>query len=92
MFKGHRTIVASQTGKAYVNSTGNVGMATAGSGDVLTGMIAAFLAQGMVPFEAACCGAYMHGKAGDLASKSKTKVSLIATDIIEYFSEVFKKA
>lgn len=58
-------------------------MATAGSGDVLTGMIAAFVAQGLTGFDAAKYGAYMHGKAGDLAAKSKTRLSMIASDIIE---------
>ena len=59
-------------------------MATAGSGDVLTGMITAFLGQGMAPFDAAKYGAYYHGKAGDLAAKPRSKVSMIASDIIEH--------
>ncbi len=92
LLKGHQTIVASAEGKIYLNHTGNVGMATAGSGDVLTGMITAFLGQGMSGFDAAKYGAYYHGKAGDLAAKEKTKVSMIATDIIEHIPKVFKKA
>ena len=83
LLKGHRTIVASAKGRVYINSTGNAGMATAGSGDVLTGIIAAFLAQGLSDFESAKWGAYIHGKAGDLAAKKRTKLSMIATDIIE---------
>lgn len=83
LLKGHRTIVASPAGQIYVNPTGNSGMATAGSGDVLTGMIAAFLAQGLSGFEAAAYGAYLHGKAGDLAAKEKTKIAMIAADIID---------
>ena len=83
LLKGHRTVVASPEGEVYQNRTGNVGMATAGSGDVLTGMIAAFLAQGLSAFEAAKFGAYLHGKAGDLAAKDKTKLAMIATDIID---------
>jgi len=83
LLKGPRTIVASPQGKTYVNKTGNPGMATAGSGDVLTGMIAAFIGQGMSGFEAAQYGTYFHGKAGDSAAKSKTRISMIASDIIE---------
>ncbi len=83
LLKGHRTIVASPEGEVYQNKTGNAGMATAGSGDVLTGMIAAFLAQGLSAFEAAKFGAHLHGKAGDLAAKDKTKLAMIATDIID---------
>jgi NAD(P)H-hydrate epimerase len=88
LLKGHRTVVASMLGETYINRTGNVGMATAGSGDVLTGMITAFLGQGMVPFEAAKYGAYYHGKAGDSAIVTKSKFSLIATDIIDSLSEM----
>ena len=88
VLKGHRTIIASSQGKLVVNTTGNVGMATAGSGDVLTGMIAAFLAQGIEPFQSARLGVYYHGKAGDLAAKAKSKISLIATDIINSIPEV----
>ncbi|MBI3602190.1 MAG: NAD(P)H-hydrate dehydratase [Candidatus Omnitrophica bacterium] len=89
VLKGHRTVIASPDGKTAVNSTGNVGMATAGSGDVLTGMIAAFLAQGMSPFEAARWGAYVHGQAGDKAAKAKSKVSLIASDMIDFTSRMY---
>ena len=82
LLKGHRTVVASPGGKTYINHTGNVGMATAGSGDVLTGMITAFLGQGMSPFDAAKYAAFYHGRAGDLAAKKKSKASMIALDII----------
>jgi ADP-dependent NAD(P)H-hydrate dehydratase / NAD(P)H-hydrate epimerase len=90
LLKGHRSVVASPQGKTYINRTGNVGMATAGSGDVLTGMITAFLGQGMGPFDAAKYGAYYHGKAGDLAARKKSKASMIAPDIIEQIPYVFK--
>ena len=80
--------MASPQGKTYINRTGNVGMATAGSGDVLTGMITAFLGQGMNAFDAAKYGAYYHGRAGDLAARKKSKVSMIASDIIEQISYV----
>ncbi len=91
ILKGHQSIVASPNGKIYINKTGNAGMATAGSGDVLTGMIAAFLAQGIDAFTAAHLGVYLHGLAGDLAAKEKTKACLIATDIIEKIPAAFKK-
>ena len=91
LLKGHQTIVASPFGKPYINKTGNVGMATAGSGDVLTGMITAFLGQGIAPFEAACLGAKLHGKAGDQVVKSKFKTGMIATDIIEYIPYVIRE-
>ncbi len=84
LLKGHRTVVASPEGKTYINKTGNAGMATAGSGDVLTGIIGAFLAQGMGAFEAAKYGAYYHGKAGDLAAKDRKKPGMIAPDIIDH--------
>ncbi|MFH0941380.1 MAG: NAD(P)H-hydrate dehydratase [Candidatus Omnitrophota bacterium] len=91
VLKGHQTIVASPDGMAYINNTGNPGMATAGSGDVLAGMLAAFLGQGMPPYQAACSAVYVHGLAGDLAVRDKTEVSLIASDIIEYLPKAFKK-
>ena len=83
LLKGHRTVVASPNGKTYINKTGNTGMATAGSGDVLTGMIAALLGQGLRAFDAATYGAYLHGLAGNLAAKKIGKAAMIATDIIE---------
>ena len=92
LLKGHRTVVASPDGKMYVNKTGNPGMATAGSGDVLTGMIAALLGQGLSGFEAAKYGAYIHGKAGDLAARAKTQMALIASDIIEYIPKTIKRS
>ncbi len=91
LLKGHRTLVASPQGKVYINTTGNAGMATAGSGDVLTGMIAALLGQGLTGFEAAKFGAYWHGKAGDLAARSKTRAALIASDIIDNIPNALKK-
>lgn len=83
VLKGHRTVVADYQGRLYVNKTGNPGMATAGSGDVLSGMIAAFLAQGLSAFQAAKYAVYLHGLAGDLAAKEKTQIGMIASDIIE---------
>jgi NAD(P)H-hydrate epimerase len=92
VLKGHRTVVASPSPKVYVNKTGNAGMATAGSGDVLTGIISAFLAQGIDPFEAAKTAVFIHGKAGDIAALHKGKTSLIATDIIESLPLALKNA
>ena len=83
LLKGHQSIVASPEGELYVNETGNTGMATAGSGDVLTGIIASLVGQGVQGFEAVKFGAYIHGMAGDLAAESKGKVSMIASDIID---------
>ena len=91
LLKGNETVVADPLGKVFINRVGNAGMATAGSGDVLTGIIAAFLAQGLNPFEAAQWGAHVHGLAGDIAAGQKSKISLIASDIIEYLPLVFKK-
>ena len=90
LLKGHRTVVASPRGKVYINTTGNAGMATAGSGDVLTGMIAALLGQGLTGFEAAKFAAYWHGKAGDLAAQAKTKAAMIASDIIDKIPDALK--
>ena len=89
LLKGHRTVVAAPDGRTYINRTGNAGMATAGSGDVLTGMIAAFLGQGLVPFQAACLGAYYHGRAGDLAARQRTKLGMTAVDILDYLSKIY---
>jgi NAD(P)H-hydrate epimerase len=83
VLKGSHTIVASPSGDVYLNTTGNPGMATGGSGDVLTGIISAFIAQGMEPVEAAVVGVYIHGRAGDLAAAEKGVQSLVASDIIE---------
>jgi len=92
LLKGSKSVIASDKGKVYINRTGNSGMATAGSGDVLTGMIAAFLGQGLNGFDAAKIACFLHGKAGDLAAKSKTKLSMIASDIIDYIPKAVKDA
>lgn len=84
VLKGHDTIIASPVGETWINPTGNPGMGTAGSGDVLGGVIAGLLAQGMSPVEAAVCGAYVHGAAGDRAAEKYGQMGMIASDIIEY--------
>jgi len=90
VLKGHNTIVADYKNNLYVNKTGNPGMATAGSGDVLTGIVSAFLAQGLDSFSAAKFGVYIHGLAGDLAAKEKTEISLIASDLIGKIPDAIK--
>ena len=83
VMKGHGTKVFSPDGSVYENSTGNPGMATAGSGDVLTGVILALLAQGLKPFKAACTGVYIHGMAGDMAAGKQSQASITASDIVD---------
>jgi len=90
LLKGRGTVVT-DGGRVYVNDTGNPGMATGGSGDVLTGLIAALMAQGLEPFEAACLGARLHGRAGDLAAEQLTQTCLIATDLLDYLPAAIKE-
>jgi NAD(P)H-hydrate epimerase len=90
VLKGAGTVVTNGE-KVYVNKTGNPGMATAGSGDVLTGVVAALLGQGMSSFEAAVLGVYIHGMAGDIAAGKLGQVSLIATDILDSLPDAFIK-
>ncbi len=88
VLKGEKTVISD--GKTVlVNPTGNVGMATGGSGDVLSGIIASLAGQGLTPLESAACGAYLHGLAGDIAVKDKTAFGLIAGDLIEYLPRAF---
>ena len=84
VLKGHFTAIVRPTGKVYFNSTGNPGMATGGAGDVLTGVIAACLAQGYRPEHAATMGVYIHGLAGDLAAQEYGEVGMTASDISDY--------
>jgi NAD(P)H-hydrate epimerase len=90
VLKGKGTIVTDGE-KLYVNKTGNPGMATGGTGDVLTGVITALIGQGLSNFDAAILGVYVHGLAGDIAAKKFGQISLIATDIVESLSDAFKK-
>ncbi len=83
VLKGAGTVVAHPDGRFFVNTTGNPGMATGGTGDVLTGMIGALLAQGRDALESACAAVYLHGFAGDLAAEQNTEHALTATDIID---------
>ncbi len=83
VLKGKDTVVANEKGDVKINPTGNSGMATAGMGDVLSGVIASFLGQGLEPFDAAVLGTYIHGKAGDIAKSEKGVHGLIASDVLE---------
>ena len=89
VLKGHHTLVATPGDQCYFNSTGNPGMATAGSGDVLTGIITGLLAQGYSSIEAAMLGCYLHGLAGDLAAKELSQEAMIAGDIVGYLGRAF---
>lgn len=89
VLKGHHTLIATPGGEGYFNSTGNAGMATAGAGDVLTGIITALLAQHYSPLNSCILGVYLHGLAGDLAAKKLSKEAMIAGDIIDYLGEGF---
>jgi NAD(P)H-hydrate epimerase len=87
VLKGHRTVIATPEGRVFINPTGNPGMATGGTGDVLTGMIAAWLAQ-LLDAEAACrLAVFLHGAAGDLAENSEGQSAMMATDILDHLGE-----
>jgi NAD(P)H-hydrate epimerase len=87
VLKGHRTVIATPEGRVFINPTGNAGMATGGTGDVLTGMIAAWLAQ-LLDAEAACrLAVFLHGAAGDLAEAREGQSAMVATDLLEYLGE-----
>lgn len=88
VLKGRATLVTDGT-QTYQNATGNPGMATGGTGDVLTGVIAALIAQGMTPFDAAALGVHVHGLAGDIAAEKVGQVSLLATDLIDHLGAAF---
>lgn len=92
VLKGHRTVIADKTGKVKVNETGNPGMATAGVGDVLAGMIGGLIGQGLPIKEAVTAGVYLHGLAGDLAAKEKGEYGMIATDLVEKIPAAILKA
>lgn len=91
VLKGHYTFIATPNGKGYFNSTGNSGMATAGTGDVLTGIITGLLAQKYSPLDTCILGVYLHGLAGDIAANLLSKEALIAGDIIDHLGDAFKE-
>jgi hydroxyethylthiazole kinase-like uncharacterized protein yjeF len=91
VLKGHHTFIASPDGNGFFNSTGNAGMATAGAGDVLTGIITGLLSQKYSPLNACIFGVYLHGLSGDIAAKNISEEALIANDIIENLGNAFKE-
>jgi len=91
ILKGAPTVIAEPNGYCYINTTGNSAIATAGSGDVLTGIVAAMLAQGLSPLQASITAVWLHGIAGDIASERLTHYSTIASDIIKFLPEAFKR-
>lgn len=91
VLKGAPTVISQTKGPLWINTTGNPGMATAGSGDVLTGLLAGLLAQGLKTPEAAKLGVYLHGLAGDLAAEEKTQYSMLAGDILENLPRAFAR-
>ena len=90
VLKGAPTFILHPDLPISVNSTGDPGMATAGSGDVLTGLIAALLAQGMTQENAACLGVFLHGLSGEHATEDLTSYGVCASDIIYHFPEAFR--
>lgn len=91
ILKGAHSAIAFPNGKIYFNSTGNPGMATGGSGDVLTGLLTGLLAQGYSSEHTALIGTFVHGKAGDHASRNLSEIGMNASDIIQYLPEAFKE-
>lgn len=89
ILKGPYTFIATPGGMGYFNSSGNPGMATGGTGDVLTGLITGLLSQGYPSEQAAILGVYLHGMAGDLAAKDLSQESIIAGDLINYLGKAF---
>jgi NAD(P)H-hydrate epimerase len=91
VLKGAGTIVARKDGPLHINLTGNPGMATGGTGDVLAGIIGGLLAQGLAPFDAACSGVFLHGRAGDCAMWKKSQAGLIAGDLVDEIPTVLRE-
>ena len=90
VLKGHNTVICSKKLNIYINDTGNSALAKAGTGDVLCGMIAGFKAQGMKSFDACKAAVYLHGLAGELASKDLTEYSVLASDVLNYIPKAIK--
>lgn len=89
--KGAHTVIADSSGDVFINPTGNPGMASAGVGDVLSGMLGGFLAQGLAPIDALKASVYLHGLAGDIAAAEKGQISLVAGDLIDCMGKAFMK-
>jgi len=90
ILKGARSIVTTPEGEIYINPTGNPGMATAGTGDILSGIVAGFLSQGLSAKDSSILGVYLHGMAGDIAAANLTQTALIASDLLKTFPEAVK--
>ena len=89
LLKGHETVITDgQT--VYINRTGNPGMAVGGSGDLLAGMIVSLLGQGLIPLEAAACGAWLHGAAGDLCAEAMGQYAMLPTDMLSFLPRLMK--
>ncbi|MGI6205012.1 MAG: NAD(P)H-hydrate dehydratase [Anaerovoracaceae bacterium] len=89
VLKQHRTIVASPDGQVWINTTGNSGLARGGSGDILAGMIAALLAQGLPPEDAAVCAVWLHGKAAEVCSERRSETAMLPHDIFRALGKLF---
>ena len=89
LLKGHRTIITDGV-SCYINPTGNPGMAVGGSGDVLAGMITSLIGQGVAPLEAAACGAWLHGAAGDICAKEIGQYGMLPSDMLEVLPRLLK--
>ena len=89
VLKGAATVIADPNGTLAVNPTGNAGMGKGGSGDLLAGMLASFLAQGVDPVQAARFAVYVHGRAGDLCAEEKTQYAMQPTDLLDYLPQIF---
>ena len=92
VLKGHRTVTALPSGDIFVNTTGNPGMATGGSGDVLAGMLAALLGQGFELGRAAYTAVCLHGRAGDLAAEQLGEYAMTAQDLLHFLPQAVKEA
>lgn len=89
VLKGYRTVVAAPDGEIWINPTGNTGLAKGGSGDVLTGLIVGFLAQGVAPIKAALLGVYIHGFAGEITAKRLTERAMTPEDVINFLPQTY---
>lgn len=90
VLKGANTVVAGPDGRVCINPTGNPGMARGGSGDILAGMIGGLAAQGLSPFDAACCGVYIHGAAGDRCAERLSQYGMLPTDMLLEVPQIFR--
>jgi ADP-dependent NAD(P)H-hydrate dehydratase / NAD(P)H-hydrate epimerase len=91
VLKGAYTVIAAPDGRAKLNPSANAGLASAGTGDVLSGAIAGLLAQGLSPFDAACCGVYLHSEAGEMVREELGDAGMVAGDLLPVLPKVIKK-